>query len=63
MALDLTEGVTIGMKLFALVQNAVSMANALPPETKKIVLILTVIKHVVPPLCDLILEAVTEAED
>ena len=63
MALDLTEGVTIGMKLFALVQNAVSTANALPPETKKIVLILTVIKNVVPPLCDLILEAVTEAED
>jgi len=63
MALDLNEGVTLGVKLFAIVQNAVTSANALPPETKKIVLIITVIKHVIPPLCDLIIEAVAEAED
>lgn len=63
MALDLNEGVTLGVKLFAIVQNAVNTANGLPPETKKIILIITVIKNVVPPLCDLLIEAVAETED
>lgn len=63
MALTLEEGISIGLKLSALVKNTIDTVNALPVGTKKLVEIVTFIKVIIPPLCDLIVEAVGEAED
>lgn len=63
MALTVEEGMTIGFKLASLVKSTIDTVNALPVGTKKLVEIVTFIKTIVPPLCDLIVEAVGEAED
>lgn len=61
--LTLEEGISIGLKLSSLIKSTIDTVNALPAGTKKLVEIITFIKTIVPPLCDLIVEAVGEVED